>query len=178
MALDSRGRPWARYSIDLPEPARVVLMRALELAKLSGEATNEIEAIEALAASYTAEKEHEAEQQARRTPADRYTALLDSGFRCLACGTSRSLECHHILPRSQGGPDGSENLAVLCAECHSTVTSGRWVWSQVAAELGRLKEERRREVESAGFAMRTDNRWRLDKAVADGGRTVPAGSKD
>ncbi|QLG61985.1 HNH endonuclease [Halorarum salinum] len=37
---------------------------------------------------------------------------------CVCCGEEDELQVHHIIPRSQGGKNSEENLAVLCAECH------------------------------------------------------------
>lgn len=46
--------------------------------------------------------------------------------RCVACGiASGALEVHHIVYRSQGGPDDARNLVTLCRECHRDAHSGR-----------------------------------------------------
>ena len=165
MGLDKEGRPWRRVTFDLPEPVAFALERALALAELAGEASNRIEAVEALAGAYEAEKTHAAAEHARKTPAERYQALCEAGFRCLVCGRSGNLECHHGTPRSQQGGDSADNLFVLCHACHERITSGDWVWSAVLPEIRRTKEERACEVRSAGFAMRKDQRWRLDAVV-------------
>lgn len=40
-------------------------------------------------------------------------------MQCADCGVNRtSLHQHHIIPRSQGGPDTPENLVGLCSNCH------------------------------------------------------------
>jgi hypothetical protein len=40
-------------------------------------------------------------------------------MRCADCGVERtSLHKHHIIPRSQGGPDTPDNLVGLCSNCH------------------------------------------------------------
>lgn len=39
-------------------------------------------------------------------------------WRCRACGLADLLEAHHIVFRSQGGPDTLENLITLCKHCH------------------------------------------------------------
>ncbi|MCL6611200.1 MAG: HNH endonuclease [Peptococcaceae bacterium] len=39
-------------------------------------------------------------------------------YRCRGCGTTRHLEIHHIIFRSQGGTDEISNLVTLCRRCH------------------------------------------------------------
>ena len=39
-------------------------------------------------------------------------------YRCRVCGTAQMVEVHHILFRSQGGPDEDWNLITLCKQCH------------------------------------------------------------
>ena len=46
---------------------------------------------------------------------------------CRVCGTTRELECAHIVPRSQvtvGGED-PRNIIILCAPCHRAQHAGR-----------------------------------------------------
>lgn len=49
--------------------------------------------------------------------------------RCVACGCAGShgfhLEVHHIVYRSQGGPDNPLNLVTLCGDCHRSAHGGR-----------------------------------------------------
>jgi 5-methylcytosine-specific restriction endonuclease McrA len=40
------------------------------------------------------------------------------GWRCQNCGTSDSLQVHHMTWRSRMGDDSLENLITLCAQCH------------------------------------------------------------
>ena len=140
------------------------------LAELSGEATNRIESIEALAGEYEASKAPAAFEQARKTPLERYQALSEAGWRCLVCGGSRRLECHHMVPRSQSADpsrDDSENLAPLCSGCHANCTSGPWPWARILETLRRLKAERKEEVERLGYARRIDRRADLERAVRE-----------
>jgi len=44
--------------------------------------------------------------------------LARDGWRCQSCGTSESLQVHHIRSRSALGDDNAENLTTLCADCH------------------------------------------------------------
>ncbi len=34
---------------------------------------------------------------------------------CVRCGSNYYLSAHHVIPRSQGGPDDVSNLVSLCA---------------------------------------------------------------
>jgi 5-methylcytosine-specific restriction endonuclease McrA len=48
--------------------------------------------------------------------------------RCRVCGR-RATDTHHILYRSQGGPDEPWNLICLCRACHELVhREGPAVW--------------------------------------------------
>lgn len=38
---------------------------------------------------------------------------------CAYCGTTARLTAHHVIPRTEGGPDTPENLLVLCVSCHN-----------------------------------------------------------
>lgn len=41
------------------------------------------------------------------------------GYRCALCDDPRRLQIHHVVMRSQGGPDGEMNLITLCPRCHA-----------------------------------------------------------
>jgi 5-methylcytosine-specific restriction endonuclease McrA len=43
------------------------------------------------------------------------------GYRCRSCNSSDSLTPHHIVFRSQLGPDDVDNLLTLCIQCHIAV---------------------------------------------------------
>jgi hypothetical protein len=49
-----------------------------------------------------------------------YAILKRDRFRCQVpgCNCRRNLHIHHIIPRSHGGSDETENLIVLCEKCH------------------------------------------------------------
>ena len=65
---------------------------------------------------------------------------IRDGFACRLCGdwkgkfypeTSAIVEAihaHHIIPKSQGGPDTMENLITLCDLCHAVPTHQWWRW--------------------------------------------------
>lgn len=53
-------------------------------------------------------------------------AKLASEGHCRACGNAFSLQCAHIIPRSQvtiGGED-ERNIIILCVDCHSAQHAG------------------------------------------------------
>lgn len=39
-------------------------------------------------------------------------------YECALCGDRRNLTVHHIVKRSQGGPETEMNLITLCPICH------------------------------------------------------------
>ena len=43
------------------------------------------------------------------------------GHRCRSCNSSENLTPHHVIFRSQLGPDDLENLICLCINCHNAV---------------------------------------------------------
>jgi hypothetical protein len=60
-----------------------------------------------------------------RLPPKEYAALClevlgRDGFKCRHCGW-RQVSVHHIIFRSDQGPDASWNLVCLCEVCHSAV---------------------------------------------------------
>ena len=40
---------------------------------------------------------------------------------CSLCGTTETLEIHHIVPISKGGTNETENLAILCDKCNRKI---------------------------------------------------------
>lgn len=60
------------------------------------------------------------------TEASVYKHIIDDVGHCELCGSKRSLEVHHIVPRCTEieGVDleDEENLIVLCGRCHSLLT--------------------------------------------------------
>ena len=39
-------------------------------------------------------------------------------YQCELCDSTKGLQKHHIVKRSQGGKDTPENLILLCWDCH------------------------------------------------------------
>lgn len=51
----------------------------------------------------------------------RFEILTRDGYQCRYCGTSAQntvLHIDHVLPRSAGGQDASENLVTACIDCN------------------------------------------------------------
>ena len=50
-------------------------------------------------------------------------ALVACGRSCCVCNRycGVRIECHHIVPESQGGDDSFENCIPLCFDCHAEV---------------------------------------------------------
>ena len=51
---------------------------------------------------------------------ERRIVLARDGWECMLCGRP-AVDTHHILYRSQGGPDEAWNLISLCRTCHDLV---------------------------------------------------------
>ena len=63
-----------------------------------------------------------------RLDAERYRELTAGilerdGWKCQYCGRRNQLQIHHMVRRSQSGPDCDENLIVLCSGCHRALHS-------------------------------------------------------
>lgn len=41
------------------------------------------------------------------------------GFRCALCDSTKYIQLHHIIKRSQGGGNSPQNLITLCSDCHA-----------------------------------------------------------
>ncbi|ELY49541.1 HNH endonuclease [Natronolimnohabitans innermongolicus] len=52
----------------------------------------------------------------------RAKTLRRDGYACRRCGADdRTLQAHHVVPRSAGGPDELENLVTVCRPCHGVI---------------------------------------------------------
>jgi 5-methylcytosine-specific restriction endonuclease McrA len=49
------------------------------------------------------------------------SVLERDGWKCRRCGMRNNLHVHHIIFRSELGPDESWNLVTLCSDCHDAV---------------------------------------------------------
>ncbi len=51
--------------------------------------------------------------------ATRKAVYRRDGYRCAICDSTKYLQIHHCIKRSQGGTDLPQNLITLCADCHA-----------------------------------------------------------
>jgi hypothetical protein len=61
----------------------------------------------------------------------RQEVLARDSNSCRYCGLHTSLNVHHIVYRSQGGPHENWNLITLCAEHHALVHSNKRYWMPI-----------------------------------------------
>jgi hypothetical protein len=59
---------------------------------------------------------------------------------CVACGSIKGLNHHHLVPQSRGGSDEEWNLITLCRECHGLLHGVEW--SNDASTLVREGQKR------------------------------------
>lgn len=96
------------------------------------------------------------------TNAQRKAIYRREGWRCALCDSTKYLQIHHIIRRSQGGSNHPHNLIALCADCHALVHGldlrglgegdGAAPWNQAEwnPEVGELLDiERDRPVDQA-----------------------------
>lgn len=68
----------------------------------------------------------------------------ERGEFCYICGAKENLQIEHLLSKSRGGTDDIENLALICARCHSLSadrTIREFEFSQYLANLISLNKE-------------------------------------
>lgn len=125
------GEVWRAWSVSLPEDARRVFARALEMATLCG-ARSRVEQVEYLAVTFIQACEAEqSEWRARCTTPEarfRMDVLERDGWRCALCEHSTNLTVHHVTPRSECHASGRDDLLTdpdngitLCAADHAFV---------------------------------------------------------
>ena len=56
---------------------------------------------------------------AKLTNQERRSIYRRDGYRCALCDSTRFLQIHHVVPRSQGGTNSPHNLITLCSDCHA-----------------------------------------------------------
>jgi hypothetical protein len=56
----------------------------------------------------------------------REVVLKRDHYRCVACGTTRRLNVHHIRARAVGGSNAETNLVTLCRRHHGQAHGQRW----------------------------------------------------
>lgn len=97
---------------------------------------------------------------ANLTSAQRKAIYRREGWRCALCDSTKYLQIHHIIRRSQGGGNHPHNLIALCADCHALAHgmdlrglgegAAPWNQTQWAPEVDELLDiERDRPVDQA-----------------------------
>jgi len=83
-------------------------------------------------------------QQSNRVDENlRLACLMRDHFTCTECGQKNCrLQAHHIVWRSQGGPDSIYNLTTLCEKCHKAVHAGQIVIKGQASGFTELMAQR------------------------------------
>lgn len=56
---------------------------------------------------------------AKLTNLQRKAVYRRDGWRCALCDSTKYLQIHHIIKRSQGGSNHPHNLITLCSDCHA-----------------------------------------------------------
>ena len=72
-----------------------------------------------------------------------YVKEREKADQCIYCGREKKLTVEHILPRSRGGPDSSDNAVFVCRECNSSKGDRRlyeWYDLERRYELPRIAE--------------------------------------
>ncbi len=87
----------------------------------------------------------------RAIPIDvRSRVLHEAGYRCAnpACRYPITLDRHHLIPHSEGGPDSADNLIAICPNCHADHHSGKIppaslrTWKQLLVALNEAFDRR------------------------------------
>lgn len=88
----------------------------------------------------------------------RRRTLRRDGHACQRCGADdRTLQAHHIVPRSAGGPDALENLITLCRPCHGVIHQSNGAFDDVREEAPLFPD---RTAPAAVARMKTpDDQW-------------------
>ena len=70
---------------------------------------------------------------------------------CSICVIDKSINCHHIIPKSKGGGNKSKNYIGLCFNCHHFVHKGM--------SIDEIKEYYKR----IGIPLQTDQKLRINR---------------
>ena len=88
--------------------------------------------------------------------------VLQEAKHCELCGSSRTLEAHHIVPLCCGGPDSLDNLIAVCGKCHA-ILSPRSVLTKMGIEQAKygnsLNRMSMRFYERIGAFLDSDSGW-------------------
>jgi 5-methylcytosine-specific restriction enzyme A len=72
--------------------------------------------------AHTNERKHDKAQRQVRHALDK--AGQGTCSHCGGAFFAKALQVHHVIPKSEGGVDTLENLAILCRACHVTAHGG------------------------------------------------------
>lgn len=83
-------------------------------------------------------------KQGRRIPGpERLAARKRDSRACRWCGTTDALNLHHVIYRSEGGPDRAYNLLTLCRPHHEKVHSNKHLYQPALLHILRTGDLRR-----------------------------------
>jgi hypothetical protein len=158
----------------MPENEANTVRLAANLAILEGLAENTIEAIHGWAVEFIESRRPLLEAWAKKASEDHwrwcvFMSHMTQGGRCLVCGTSKMIDVHHGLPRSEGGLDELDNLYLLCRRCHDRVTSatdGNWHWRGILPKLQAFRAAAMRAVDRQGWVARRDRTDEVERTVS------------
>ena len=122
----------------------------------------------------------------------REAVLNRDGYKCQHCGKKNCrLEVHHIVYRSNDGPDDENNLITLCKECHDNVHKGNIVLTkkpkkmllkyatQMSLIRSRLLKFYTNAIETFGFVTKENrNHLRLPKTHYMDACVIASGGKE
>lgn len=169
------------FSEKMPESEANQVRLAANLMVLMGDATNfkealcgmAIEAVEHRRATLNAWAEKASEDHWRWSV---FMAMFEQGGRCLVCGTSKMIDPHHGVPRSEGGSDERDNLFLLCRRDHDKVTfatDGAWHWRGILPKLVKFREDAMRAVNNQGWVPRRDRTPEVERTITAASPTLP-----
>lgn len=80
----------------------------------------------------------------RRIPGpERTIARRRDGRVCRWCGTDENLNLHHVIYRSEAGPDRAYNLMTLCRKHHEEVHADKHTYQPVLLHMLKTGDKRR-----------------------------------
>lgn len=83
-------------------------------------------------------------KQGRRIPGpERLRTRKRDNAQCRWCATTETLNLHHVIYRSEGGPDRAYNLMTLCRMHHEEVHSNKHLFQPVLLHILRTGDTRR-----------------------------------
>lgn len=74
-------------------------------------------------------------QRNKLDPDSRLRILKRDKNKCTKCGSKEKLHVHHIVPKSKGGSNESQNLTTLCDLCHAEEHRGEPIYNVMVKSL-------------------------------------------